>query len=463
MSEPKASAGALPALPANEASTPARARSAPEHSGGKPRGVDTPRPAPEGQTNHPHVLTFGCRLNAYESEVMREHAAAAESGVETVIVNTCAVTAEAERQARQAIRKLRRERPGARIVVTGCAAQVHPEKFAGMPEVDQVLGNADKMKPESFRAPSPERIVVTDIMQVREVASHLVSGFEGRARAFVEVQQGCDHRCTFCIIPFGRGPNRSVPLQRVVAQVRELAAQGFNEVVLTGVDVTSYGGDLPERPSFGELVRRLLAEVPELPRLRLSSLDPVGVDEALLAAVAEEPRLMPHFHLSVQAGDDMVLKRMKRRHTRDDVLRLAERLRSLRGDVALGADLIAGFPTEDDEMFGRSLALVDEAGFSHLHVFPFSPRPGTPAARMPQVGRAVAKARAALLRSKGEAAMAAFLAARVGRQASVLVEGEGEGFCEHYLPVKVASGRPGELVTVRVGSVVGDRLEGRPI
>jgi threonylcarbamoyladenosine tRNA methylthiotransferase MtaB len=416
--------------------------------------------------SEPHILTFGCRLNAYESEVMRAHAAATASGVETVIINTCAVTAEAERQARQAIRKLRRERPDARIVVTGCAAQVHPEKFAAMAEVDQVLGNVDKMQPDAFQAPASDRpasdrIVVTDIMQVREVASHLVSGFEGRARAFVEVQQGCDHRCTFCIIPFGRGPNRSVPVARVVGQVRELVAQGFNEVVLTGVDITSYGGDLPERPGLGTLVRRLLAEVPELPRLRLSSLDPVGVDAVLLAAVAEEARLMPHFHLSVQAGDDMVLKRMKRRHSRDDVLRLAERLRDLRGDVALGADLIAGFPTEDDDMFRQSLDLVDEAGFSHLHVFPFSPRPGTPAARMPQVNGAVAKERAAVLRTRGEATMAAFLASRIGREAHVLVEGDGEGFCEHYLPVTVANGRPGELMTVRIGGVANGRLEGQ--
>jgi threonylcarbamoyladenosine tRNA methylthiotransferase MtaB len=412
-------------------------------------------------TPNTHIVTFGCRLNAYESEVMREHARAAETGTETVIVNTCAVTAEAERQARQAIRKLRRDHPGARIVVTGCAAQVHPEKFAGMPEVDQVLGNADKMKPDAFAAPAPERIVVTDIMEVREVAAHLVSGFEGRARAFVEVQQGCDHRCTFCIIPFGRGPNRSVPMGRIVEQVRELAASGFAEVVLTGVDVTAYGSDLPGKPSFGQMVRRLLAQVPELPRLRLSSLDPVEVDDDLLRVIAEEPRLMPHFHLSVQAGDDMVLKRMKRRHLRDDVLRLAARLRELRGDIALGADIIAGFPTEDDDMFRRSLDLVDEAALTHLHVFPYSPRPGTPAARMPQVAGDVVKRRAAELRAKGEAAMAAFIASRVGSEATVLVEAEGEGHCEHYLPVRVAGAPAGSIVAVRLatgedGGLVGE-------
>lgn len=399
------------------------------------------------------VVTFGCRLNAYESEVMREHARATESGVETVIVNTCAVTAEAERQARQAIRKLRRENPNARIVVTGCAAQVDPAKFAAMPEVDQVLGNAEKMQPGIFVEPPAERIVVSDIMVVRETAQHLVSGFEGRARAFVEVQTGCDHRCTFCIIPFGRGNNRSVPMGRIVEQVRALVAQGFAEVVFTGVDITAYGGDLPGTPSLGQMARRLLAQVPELPRLRLSSLDPVEVDDDLLRLVAEEPRLMPHFHLSVQAGDDMVLKRMKRRHLRADVIALAERLRQLRGDVALGADIIAGFPTEDEDMFQRSMDLVDEAGLTHLHVFPFSARPGTPASRMPKVSGDVVKERAARLRARGEAAMAAFLADRIGRDVSVLVEAEAEGFCEHYLPVRLSAPAP-------VGAVVRARVTG---
>ena len=408
------------------------------------------------------VLTFGCRLNAYESEVMREHARAAESGIETVIVNTCAVTAEAERQARQAIRKARRLNPNARIVVTGCAAQAHPETFAAMPEVDQILGNAEKMQPAMFALPPAERIVVGDIMAVREVASHLVSGFEGRARAFVEVQQGCDHRCTFCIIPFGRGPNRSVPMGRIVEQIRDLVAGGYNEVVLTGVDVTAYGADLPGKPGLGQLVRRLLAALPELPRLRLSSLDPVEVDADLLAAIAGEDRLMPHFHLSVQAGDDTILKRMKRRHLRADVIALAARIRDLRPDAALGADIIAGFPTEDDEMFARSLDLIDEAGLTHLHVFPFSARPGTPAARMPKVKGDVVKARAAALRAKGEAALAAALTARVGGVESVLIERDGQGHSAHYLPVRLIGGdaTPGGIVAVRVERVEDGILVG---
>jgi threonylcarbamoyladenosine tRNA methylthiotransferase MtaB len=415
-------------------------------------------------TNPPKVITFGCRLNAYESEVMREHAKAVEDGVETVIVNTCAVTAEAERQARQTIRKLRRDHPQARIVVTGCAAQVSPDKFAAMAEVDQVLGNTEKLHPDIFAHPPEDRIVVTDIMTVRETALHLVSGFEGRARAFVEVQTGCDHRCTFCIIPFGRGNNRSVPMGRIVDQVRGLVAQGFAEVVFTGVDITAYGGDLPGTPSLGQMARRLLASVPELPRLRLSSLDPVEVDDDLLRLVAEEPRLMPHFHLSAQAGDDMVLKRMKRRHLRDDVITLAAKLRDLRPDIALGADIIAGFPTEDEEMFRRSLDLVDEAGLTHLHVFPYSSRPGTPAARMPKVPGDVVKERAARLRAKGQAAMDSFLDSRLGQSACVLVEKDGQGFCGHYLPVRVA-GAPteGRVVTVRLTHREDAVLVGEPV
>ncbi len=404
------------------------------------------------------IVTFGCRLNSYESEVMRGHAEAA--GLQdAVIVNTCAVTSEAERQARQTIRKLRRERPEARIIVTGCAAQVNPGQFAQMPEVDQVLGNAEKMRAETFLMPPDERIVVDDIMKLREVAEHMLGGFDGRARAFVEVQQGCDHRCTFCIIPYGRGPNRSVPIGRIVEQVRALVAQGFAEVVLTGVDITSYGGDLPGQPRLGQMVRRLLAQVPELPRLRLSSLDPVGVDDDLLRLIADEPRLMPHLHLSVQAGDDMVLKRMKRRHLRQDVIDLARRLRDLRSDVALGADVIAGFPTEDEDMFRRSVDLVDEAGLTHLHVFPYSIRPGTPAARMPQVPGDVIRDRAARLRAKGAAAMAGFLAARPGSIASVLVEKDGAGHCERYLPVRLRGpAAPGAVVRALVDGVDGEIL-----
>lgn len=404
------------------------------------------------------IVTFGCRLNAYESEVMRGHAR--DAGLDdAIIVNTCAVTKEAERQARQAIRKLRRERPDARIIVTGCAAQIDPQRFASMPEVDQVLGNAEKLQPASFHTPPDERIVVTDIMQLREVAEHLISGFEGRARAFVEVQQGCDHRCTFCIIPFGRGPNRSVPVGRIVEQVRALAAAGYAEVVLTGVDITSYGGDLPGTPRLGQMVRRLLAQVPELPRLRLSSLDPVGVDDELITLLRHEPRLMPHIHLSVQAGDDLILKRMKRRHLRDDVLRLADTLRAARPGLALGADLITGFPTETDAMAENSRRLVAEAGLSHLHVFPYSARPGTPAARMPQVPGDVARQRAAELRAAGATEMTRFLAGRLGAGVRVLIERHGSGHCEHYLPVTVASAAPeGAIVTAGVTGIDGDTL-----
>ena len=411
----------------------------------------------------PEVVTFGCRLNSYESEVMREHAKAA-GWQDTIIVNSCAVTKEAERQVRQTIRKLRRDRPEARIVVTGCAAQIAPEKFGAMPEVDQVIGNAEKMKAESYLVTPDQRILVTDIMELRETAEHLISGFEGRARAFVEIQQGCDHRCTFCIIPFGRGPNRSTPMGRIAEQLKSLAAAGFGEVVLTGVDITSYGGDLPGQPSLGQMIRRVLAQVPELPRLRLSSLDPKGVDEDLLRLVAEEPRLMPHFHLSIQAGDDMILKRMKRRHLRDEVITLAAKLRELRPDLALGADIIAGFPTETEEMFAQSMAIVEEAGLSHLHVFPYSSRPGTPAAKMPQLQGPVVKDRAARLRAKGEVAMQAFLESRVGKRASVLAEKADFGHCEHYLPVRLTSTvEEGRIVPVSITKLVDGELIGEII
>ncbi len=383
------------------------------------------------------VITLGCRLNAFESEVIRREASAA--GLEdTVIVNTCAVTAEAERQARQAIRRARREHPTARLIVTGCAAQIAPERYAGMAEVDQVLGNLAKLRVESYRAPGP-RIAVDDIMAVRETAAHLVDGFQGRVRGFVEVQQGCDHRCTFCIIPFGRGNNRSVPAGEVVAQVRAQVERGLAEVVLTGVDITGYGRDLPGRPSLGQLVRRVLNLVPELKRLRLSSLDPAEIDDALWHAIAEEPRLMPHLHLSIQSGDDLILKRMKRRHSRAQALEAARRARAIRPEIVLGADIIAGFPTEDEAMAARTLAFVEEAGLDLLHVFPFSPRPGTPAARMPQVPKPVIRERAARLRTAGDAARRRALARAVGRRVSALVEQPGMGRSEHYLPVRLSA------------------------
>ncbi|MFQ5985370.1 MAG: tRNA (N(6)-L-threonylcarbamoyladenosine(37)-C(2))-methylthiotransferase MtaB [Alphaproteobacteria bacterium] len=409
------------------------------------------------------VITFGCRLNAYESEVIRRHLRA--TGPEdAVVVNTCAVTAEAERQARQAIRRARRESPEARIIVTGCAAQIDPETYAAMPEVDQVLGNQEKLAFESFARPPAERVIVNDIMGVKETASHLLSGFEGKSRAFVQVQNGCDHRCTFCVIPLGRGPSRSVPMGDVVSEVRALAANGYREVVLTGVDITAYGEDLPGQPGLGRLVRRLLAAVPELGRLRLTSLDSAEVDGELVRLFAEEVRLAPHLHLSLQAGDDLVLKRMKRRHSRGRAIAFCRAVRALRPDTVFGADLIAGFPTETEEMFQRTLDLVDEAGLTYLHVFPYSPRPRTPAARMPQVPAPVRKERAARLRAKGAAALAAFLQSRVGTEAEVLVEREGFGRTEHFAPLRLEShGEPGRLVPVEVTGTDATALYGRPL
>jgi threonylcarbamoyladenosine tRNA methylthiotransferase MtaB len=406
----------------------------------------------------PEILTFGCRLNAYESEVIRGLTRGAAFG-DAVIVNTCAVTAEAERQARQAIRKARRERPAARIIVTGCGAQIDPARYAAMPEVDRVLGNEEKLRAESYA--DGERIVVGDIFRLKETAPHLVEGFEGRARAFVEVQQGCDHRCTFCIIPFGRGNSRSVPAGAVVDQVRRLVEGGYREVVLTGVDLASYGADLPGSPTLGLLARRILKLVPELPRLRLSSLDPVAIDEELWRLLAEEARLMPHLHLSIQAGDDLVLKRMKRRHLRGDALEACRRAQDLRPGIGLGADLIAGFPTESEEMFRRTADLVDEAGLAYLHVFPFSPRPGTPAARMPQIAGAVIRERARRLRELGAAALARSLGTRVGSTASVLAERGGGGRTEHYAPVRLAdAATEGLVVAVRLTEVADGHLVG---
>ena len=385
------------------------------------------------------IITFGCRLNAYESEVMREQAAAAGLS-SAVIVNTCTVTAEAVRQARQAIRRARRERPEAKIIVTGCAAQIDPARFAGMDEVDHVIGNQEKLEAKTFSGlniDGSERVVVNDIMSVRETASHLIEGFGTRARAYVQIQNGCDHRCTFCVIPFGRGPSRSVPAGEVVAQARRLAEKGYAEIVLTGVDITAYGKDLPGEMTLGKLVRSVLKLVPELPRLRLSSIDSVEADPALLAAIAEEERLMPHLHLSLQAGDDLTLKRMKRRHARADSVSFCEELRRLRPDMVFGADLIAGFPTETDAMFANSLSLVDDCGLTFLHVFPYSAREGTPAARMPQVHGSVISKRAGALREKGVAALKRHLESAKGRHISVLMENAMQGRSADFTPVLI--------------------------
>jgi threonylcarbamoyladenosine tRNA methylthiotransferase MtaB len=414
------------------------------------------------------VVTFGCRLNAYESELIK--ARAGEAGLDdAILVNTCAVTAEAVRQARQAIRKARREHPGKRIVVTGCAAQTEPETFAGMHEVDAVVGNAEKLTVAAYRAlpdfgvGAAEKLRVNDIMSVRETAPQMVDAFAGRARAFVQVQNGCDHRCTFCIIPFGRGNSRSVPMGAVVEQVRRLVDNGYREVVLTGVDITSWGADLPGAPRLGALVRSILKHVPQLERLRLSSIDSIEADADLMRAVGEEERLMPHLHLSLQAGDDLVLKRMKRRHLRADAIRFCDEVRRLRPDVAFGADLIAGFPTETEAMFANTLSIVEACGLAYLHVFPFSPRKGTPAARMPQLPRQMVKERAARLREAGERALAARLASEVGRVRSALVERPGFGRTEHFAPVAFDDGEPGEVVAVAIHGADGGVLRGEAI
>jgi threonylcarbamoyladenosine tRNA methylthiotransferase MtaB len=411
----------------------------------------------------PRIITLGCRLNAYESDVIRNHAEAAGLD-DAIIVNTCAVTSEAVRQATKTIRRLRRENPDARIIVTGCAAQIDPERFAALSEVDHVIGNAEKMKAETFAALSTagsERVQVDDIMSVRETAGHLINGFGSRTRAYVQIQNGCDHRCTFCIIPFGRGPSRSVPAGEIVAHVRRVVEDGCREVVLTGVDITSYGADLPGKPPLGALVRQILRLVPELERLRLSSIDQVEADEELMRAIADEERLMPHLHLSMQAGDDMILKRMKRRHRRADAVQFCEDVLRLRPDTVFGADLIAGFPTETDEMFANSLSVVDDCNLTYLHVFPFSPREGTPAARMPQVERAVVKDRAAQLREKGAATLTRFLDRHAGAEVELLVEKGGVGrtrqFAEMHVPATVPAG---VLVQARVSGHDGQRLSG---
>jgi threonylcarbamoyladenosine tRNA methylthiotransferase MtaB len=403
------------------------------------------------------IITFGCRLNAFESEVIR-HAATTAGLTGAVIVNTCAVTAEAERQARQAIRRARRRHPGAKIVVTGCAAHLAPERYAALPEVDRVLDNQAKLLPQSYL---PEEGVPPDPI---ETEPHLIDGFEGKCRAFLEVQQGCDHRCTFCIIPYARGASRSVPMGVIADQARRLVVDNYREIVLTGVDLTAYGADLPGRPSLGQMVRRLLAAVPELRRLRLSSLDPAEIDAELWRLLAEEERLMPHLHLSLQAGDDLILKRMKRRHSRDEAVAIAQRARMLRPEVALGTDLIAGFPTETEEMFRRTLDLIGECGLAFVHVFPYSMRAGTPAARMPQLPGAVIKERAARLRAAGEIALAAELSSRIGSETDVLIERPGMGRAAFYAPVSfTAPGDAGSLRRVRLVGVSGRNLIGAAV
>ncbi|AHM03296.1 MiaB family protein, possibly involved in tRNA or rRNA modification [Roseibacterium elongatum DSM 19469] len=412
----------------------------------------------------PVFHTLGCRLNAYETEAMRELSAAA--GVENaVVVNTCAVTAEAVRKARQEIRKLRRENPDAKVIVTGCAAQTEPETFRDMAEVDLVIGNTEKMQPETWARMGPdfigrtEKVQVDDIMSVTETAGHLIDGFGTRSRAYVQVQNGCDHRCTFCIIPYGRGNSRSVPAGVVVDQIKRLVDRGYNEVVLTGVDLTSWGADLPGAPRLGDLVMRILKLVPDLPRLRISSIDSIEADENLMLAIATEPRLMPHLHLSLQHGDDLILKRMKRRHLRDDATAFCEEARRLRPDMTFGADIIAGFPTETEAHFENSLRLVDECGLTWLHVFPYSARQGTPAARMPQLDGGTIKTRAARLRAAGQAAVARHLSEQVGREHHILMENPRMGRTEQFTEVAFAIDRPeGQVVTARITGQDGRQL-----
>jgi threonylcarbamoyladenosine tRNA methylthiotransferase MtaB len=399
------------------------------------------------------VLTFGCRLNIHESEVIRRDAAALAG---TTVVNTCAVTGEAVRQARQAIRKLRREQPDTRIVVTGCAAQADPQSFAAMPEVDRVIGNEEKLTPQVWAR--DERVAVGGIMAAKKIALPVLDAIAGHTRAFVQVQNGCDHRCTFCIIPYGRGNSRSVPMGAVVDQVRALVERGHAEIVLTGVDLTSYGADLPGAPKLGMLTKQILRHVPELKRLRISSIDSIEADRDLLDVIADDARLMPHLHLSLQSGDDMILKRMKRRHLRDDAIAFCDQVRRLRPDIALGADIIAGFPTETEAMFARSVGLVEECGLTFLHVFPYSPRPGTPAARMPQVAGGAIKERAKRLRLAGEAALRKRLAAEIGTTREVLIESAAQGRTEHFIPVAISGQTAGMVQRHPIARHDGTRL-----
>lgn len=425
------------------------------------------------RVNNLDVLTFGCRLNTLDSEVMK--CAAKEAGLEeALLVNTCAVTGEAVRQARQAIRRAKRDNPDRRIVVTGCAAQTEAHTFAAMAEVDAVLGNEEKLSAASYRSlpdfgvSAEEKTVVNDIMSVRETAPHMVDAMGDRTRAFVQVQTGCDHRCTFCIIPFGRGNSRSVPMGAVVEQVKRLVDNGFLEVVLTGVDITSYGADLPGSPTLGVLVQDILSEIPGLSRLRLSSIDSIEVDRPLMEAISSDSRLLPHLHLSLQSGDNMILKRMKRRHLREDTIRFCNDVRSVRPDIVFGADIIAGFPTETDGMFENSLKIIEECGLTYLHIFPYSPRPGTPAARMPQVERSVIKERAARLRKQAQTTLIRHLDEVIGKKASVLIErnfenGESLGRSEQFTLVRLNAGRQGEIIPTRITGRTENELTGELI
>ena len=414
--------------------------------------------------NAPVFATLGCRLNSYETEAMKDLAASA--GVENaVVINTCAVTSEAVRKARQEIRKLRRAHPDAKLIVTGCAAQTEPETFAAMAEVDLVVGNTEKMQADTWAQLGPdfigdsERVQVDDIMSVTQTAGHLIDGFGTRSRAYVQVQNGCDHRCTFCIIPYGRGNSRSVPAGVVVDQIKRLVDTGYNEVVLTGVDLTSWGADLPAAPRFGDLIMRILKMVPDLPRLRISSIDSIEVDDALMQAIATEPRLMPHLHLSLQAGDNMILKRMKRRHSREDAIAFTEQARKLRPDITFGADIIAGFPTETDEMFENSLRLVQDCNLTWLHVFPYSARKGTPAARMPAVNGAVIKTRAAALRNAGEAQVTKHLTAQIGQTHNILMENPRMGRTEQFTEATFTTDQPvGQIITAKITGHTDTRL-----
>jgi threonylcarbamoyladenosine tRNA methylthiotransferase MtaB len=422
----------------------------------------------------PVVITFGCRLNTYESEVMKD--LGRQAGLsQSIIINTCAVTAEAERQAKQTIRRLRREHPDTEIIITGCASQINPSSYANMPEVSRVIGNDEKMKLSSYlKTTDHDRVLVNDIMAVRETAGHLVAGFEGKARAFVQVQNGCDHRCTFCTIPYGRGNSRSVAIGEIVAQVKTLIQSGYQEIVMTGVDITAYGADLPGSPTLGQMIRRLLALVPELNRLRLSSLDPVEMDDELWQLIAQETRLLPHLHMSLQAGDDMILKRMKRRHLRADAIAFCEKARALRPDVVFGADLIAGFPTETEEMFENTLRSIDDCGLTYLHVFPYSSRPGTPASRMPAVPGPIIKKRAALLREKGKEALYHFYKSCVNQDTQLLVETSEKkeygmrirGKTDHFAPIELESPIEyaiGSIIKAHVVEATSEGLKGKII